>query len=541
MLGRGAFGAASLACALVALTVAVGDASATTFCVPGFSAACPNSGGNKAVADLEKAMTLEASDGKADQILVAPGVYTEDESPGYFEPEPASSNPFTFELLGSDPLTITGAGTGSTVMTSAGTKNIYVVNLAYNNSRAVTMRDLAIRIPAGFPDKAVEGYGGAIQMQGDVLDNVDIVSRNGESAGVASAVGAGNVFRNGELRGEAGGSIGDGFHAGNAGGSLLVEDSTVRGASWALIASENGATLTARHVDEVGTRTYGAIAGGGTLNVENSRMTLDDGIGFFASAAATSTALNANHVTILNSGASSPALEVKKFGSDAGSAVLSVANSILRGFSSGYKAETTIGPGIGLVSIKARYSNLPPNGTSVNGNIDLSTGNINADPLLGADLSLPAGSPSIDAGDPGAGLVSDFAGAPRPVDGDGNGSAIRDQGAFEYQPPKPATPAPQAGPESSVADLEPPQTTIAKGPGKALAKGTAKFNFRSSEAGSTFVCKLDKRKVRGCKSPKTYSALKPGKHKFKVWAIDAADNKDPTPAKRKFTVPAPAA
>lgn len=260
---------------------------------------------------------------------------------------------------------------------------------------------------------------------------------SGESSGIPSAVGAGNVFRNGELRGEAGGSIGDAFQAGTAGGSLLVEDSTVKGASRALAASEPGAVLTARRVDVVGARTYGAIASGGTLNVENSRMTLDDGIGLYASAASTSTALNANHLTILDSGGSYPALEVKKFGSDAGNAVLSVANSILRGFPSGYKAETTIGPGIGLVSIKARYSNLPPNGSSVNGNIDFSTGNIDADPLLGADLSLPAGSPSIDAGDPAAGLVTDFAGAPRPVDGDGNGSAIRDQGASEYQPPAP--------------------------------------------------------------------------------------------------------
>ena len=94
---------------------------------------------------------------------------------------------------------------------------------------------------------------------------------------------------------------------------------------------------------------------------------------------------------------------------------------------------------------------------------------------------------------------------------------------------------------SAPADTTPPQTTVAKGPGKALAKGIAKFRFRSSEGGSTFACKLDKRKARSCKSPKTYRHLKPGKHKFKVWATDAAGNKDPTPAKRTFRVPAPAA
>ena len=98
-------------------------------------------------------------------------------------------------------------------------------------------------------------------------------------------------------------------------------------------------------------------------------------------------------------------------------------------------------------------------------------------------------------------------------------------------------PAPPAPPGSSR-DTAPPQTKIAKGPGKALAKGKARFAFGSSEAGSTFLCKLDRRKPKSCRSPKTYSGLKPGKHVFRVWATDAAGNKDPTPAKRAFRIPA---
>jgi hypothetical protein len=88
------------------------------------------------------------------------------------------------------------------------------------------------------------------------------------------------------------------------------------------------------------------------------------------------------------------------------------------------------------------------------------------------------------------------------------------------------------------ADTTPPQTNIVKGPGKKLAKGKAKFAFSSSEAGSTFTCRLDSRKPAACRSPKSYSGLKPGRHTFKVWAADAARNKDPTPAKRTFRVPA---
>jgi virginiamycin B lyase len=93
-------------------------------------------------------------------------------------------------------------------------------------------------------------------------------------------------------------------------------------------------------------------------------------------------------------------------------------------------------------------------------------------------------------------------------------------------PPPPAQP-----------DTAPPQTKISSGPGKALAKGIAKFRFRSSEAGSTFLCKLDAKKARRCSAPKRYRGLRPGKHVFRVWAVDAAGNKDPSPAKRRFRVP----
>lgn len=89
----------------------------------------------------------------------------------------------------------------------------------------------------------------------------------------------------------------------------------------------------------------------------------------------------------------------------------------------------------------------------------------------------------------------------------------------------------------SVPDTVPPAITITKGPGKKLPQGKAKFSFRSNEPGSHFVCKLDRSKPNPCTSPKTYKALKPGKHTFKVWAIDPAGNKATKPAKRTFKVP----
>ena len=515
-----------MAIVAIAAAATAGSASATTFCVPDFGPNCPNSGGNVAEADLEKAMGLNGKDGKADRIIIAAGVVKENAD---YEPL-GWENAGSFSPEGSDPLTIVGAGPGSTFLTSDGTGNIFLINFYSNNTRAITMRDLTIQVPASLTDNA----GAATQLAtNDTLDNVDIVSQNPGSDGVI-ATGPGNIFRNGEIRGDGvNGTINYGLSAdGTSGaGALTVEDATIRKASWALVTNSKG-TLTARRVSEIGTRTYGAIVSSGSLTVENSVMTIDDGIGLHASAAADDATLVANHITVANTGGTNPALEGKKFGSGAGDASVTASNSILRGFTSGYRAETAIGPGVGFVKVKARYSNVPSTGSSTNGQIDFTTGNTTADPLLKADFSLPSNSPAIDAGDPApGGLAVDYLKAIRPVDGNGDGSAIRDMGAFEYQPPV-------VNPNGPDIPDGPPNTSILKGPGKKLADGIAKFRFKSSEAGSHFQCKLDRGKVTSCKSPKRYKHLKPGRHKFKVWAIDAAGNKDPTPAKRRFRAPA---
>jgi hypothetical protein len=84
-------------------------------------------------------------------------------------------------------------------------------------------------------------------------------------------------------------------------------------------------------------------------------------------------------------------------------------------------------------------------------------------------------------------------------------------------------------------DATPPNTTITAGPSGTANAGSATFSFASTEAGSTFQCRLNGSAWAACTSPTTYSGLAKRTHTFDVRATDAAGNTDPTPASRTWT------
>jgi large repetitive protein len=61
------------------------------------------------------------------------------------------------------------------------------------------------------------------------------------------------------------------------------------------------------------------------------------------------------------------------------------------------------------------------------------------------------------------------------------------------------------------------------------------FKLVSSEAGSTLQCKLDKAAFAARRSP-FKKRLRRGSHSFRVRAVDAAGNVDPSPARRLVSV-----
>ncbi len=85
-------------------------------------------------------------------------------------------------------------------------------------------------------------------------------------------------------------------------------------------------------------------------------------------------------------------------------------------------------------------------------------------------------------------------------------------------------------------DTTPPETTVDSGPSGTVKQKDATLTFSSSEAGSTFECKLDSAPFSACSSPKRYTGLANGTHIFQVRATDTARNTDATPASRTWTV-----
>jgi hypothetical protein len=98
-----------------------------------------------------------------------------------------------------------------------------------------------------------------------------------------------------------------------------------------------------------------------------------------------------------------------------------------------------------------------------------------------------------------------------------------------------AVPTPTVTPSPPAPDVTPPTTSLRRTKIN-HAKRKATFRFASGERGSTFVCKLDRRRFKRCTSPKTYRKLAPGKHVFRVKARDRAGNVDATPTVKRFRI-----
>jgi glucose/arabinose dehydrogenase len=87
-----------------------------------------------------------------------------------------------------------------------------------------------------------------------------------------------------------------------------------------------------------------------------------------------------------------------------------------------------------------------------------------------------------------------------------------------------------------VGPAEPPQTRLRKRPPKRTESDTARFEFSSDVVGAGFECKLDGKPYRPCRSPRTYRHLEPGRHAFRIRAVDSEGAVDASPVLVKWQV-----
>jgi Ca2+-binding RTX toxin-like protein len=154
---------------------------------------------------------------------------------------------------------------------------------------------------------------------------------------------------------------------------------------------------------------------------------------------------------------------------------------------------------------------------------------------------------SIDCGVGFDTALVDFAGKdPQPVDCED----VEERAPNSFRPPNippaPESPpvagassAPQASPPRPPRDRLAPLTQLRRRPARVLftagSRRRVAFAFSANEPGARFRCRIDRRPFNPCRSPRAY-LLALGRHTFRVYAIDAAGNRDRTPAAFSFKV-----
>ena len=319
------------------------------------------------------------------------------------------------------------------------------------------------------------------------------------------------------------------------GGNILT-DSTWNGATGYLLSSPTGGLDTLSRVTVRGMtgNGSGARVAAGTMVIDDALINLGTSTGAGLSAQNPSgdpapRTIIANHLTIVGGGAASVGvLADATLATARQTSTITLINSIVRGPDTSIRAAASNNGSQGgnsVATVATTYtdyqdSDAPPapNGTATTSFGDGVLKDIDPqflDPANG-DFALRGGSPVVDKGQPGsAAPTADLNGDSRVVDGDGNGTKVRDMGAYEL--------------------AAPPKTSITGGPSGLTSDRTPVFTFKS-DTGLAFECRIDASAFQPCSSPVTTTPLKDGPHSFAVRARTAAFNVEVSPPTRSFTI-----
>jgi hypothetical protein len=406
--------ASGAAIALTALAIPA-VAGAADYCV-GQGLGCD---GPHTVQYLDQALDKADDAADADRILLSAGVHM-------------PSNAFGFEYTRADaPIEIVGQGAGTTIITRP--NGVLGAVLALEGGSGSFIHDLTVRVPEN-----ATGTPRALDLTGLARDIVVDEHPNQVNQRFGVEIGSGGRLENSTVTLD---STDDTIAVRTNAGGGIVRDSIL--SAGVGLYSNWGATVERSRV----IAGYDGIAAyHGTTTVSSSLIAFGsagDGDGIVATTQpGADTTVNADGVTIVGSGLPYTfGAWAANHSGPAQNARVNLTNSIIRGASNAFYAGTPDGA-TGHASVSATYSDYSPTGREIKGaNASISESNVtnvgaagfvNA---AGGDYHLVAGSPLIDAGDPATAQGLDFDGNPLVVDGNLDGTARRDLGAFELARP----------------------------------------------------------------------------------------------------------
>jgi hypothetical protein len=394
-------------------------ASAADYCVAPNYDCGPNN-----FQKLQDALQQAASTQEADRVLLGEGTYV------------APANQFAFFYNApQSPVEIVGAGRNRTLIT-APTNAIDRVFLL-NGGPDSSVHDLTIRIPP----KVGEGLRGLVLMT-STARQLDVVADENQGWPIRGA----DILNDAVLEDSSIALNTSKSTTGVYAGTMSPGDSaTVRNTTVVARTGVESIGFTTVDRSRITGGDVGMIARGPDITVRNSLVRQTDTFGALLKAetrSGTDTKLTADGVTLVGQATPDVSGIVATTGDHPAQSIdVDVSNSLIRGAANSLAAAT---PGIdaGTAKIHTSYSDYDPAGNLAFGatiDSDHATNVGDAgfvDPANG-DFRLGAGSPLVDRGDPDVAQGLDIDGNPLVADGNGDGFARRDLGAFELQPAPP--------------------------------------------------------------------------------------------------------
>src|SRR3954451_2829163 len=384
------------------------------------------------VPDLQTALDFAGATPDADRIILGGGTYDAPDSNGWV-------------YNSASPVEIAGLGSGNTILTGpAPVKQL----LDLEGGPGTTVHGLSIQLPQ------MAATGTALFTNADVK-GVDISEQTPQAI---THLGV-SLIGNGTLE-DSTVSMYPGSQATGValGGSATLRNSTVSARTGVMSVYGGSIQRSWLTGDD-----YALFARGGTTSIENSMLRVNSASGTGIGALALGSphlVVNADGLTMFTGGFGGAHAGVHAEAYDvAGETVdISLKNSILRGFAIPAEAVAT---GAGAATIQTSWSDYDASKTQATGNATVSKSSISyaanpgfINPFSG-NFRLAPSSPLIDAGDPATPQGLDMDGNARVTDGNLDGTARRDIGAYEVPGPLPKDPPPAEQPQSGAGAGEP--------------------------------------------------------------------------------------